>query len=457
MGADQCAQLDHRALALHLHLPNPTMHTSSSLHLSRREFLRHATAFAATPLLSRMTHAAEPVPLPMGKAEHCIFVWLGGGMAQIDTFDPKRRGSPKASPKVAGSDYAAMDTAVPGVQFTEHLPKLARLAERMTVVRSVNHHVVDEHAFATNLVHTGRMISGSTIYPSIGSVVIQQRGAVNPDVPAYMLMGLPNVSRGPGFLGARHGYVYLLDTESGPSGFSRPEWVNMDRVARRQALLKPLLDHAPVDSMTGEYEQAQREAMRLAGPGFMRHFKLAEESQTLRQQYGGEFGQRCLLARRLVQAGVRFIEVSHNLNFINGTGWDTHNEGQLNQHTLISEMDTAVSALILDLEEKKLIDKTLIVIATEFGRPAEFDGRGGRGHQGSSFSMVLAGGGLKHRGAYGVTDDLSKQIVENPVSIPDFHATIHAALGIDPQHLLMDGARPIPITEQGKPITALFT
>ncbi len=432
------------------------MNSTSLLHPSRRDFLRRATALAATPLLPHMTYAEKAAPLPMGKAEHCIFVWLGGGMAQIDTFDPKRRGNPKASPKVAGSDYAAIDTAVPGVQFAEHLPKMARLAERMTVVRSVNHHVVDEHAFATNLVHTGRMISGSVTYPSIGSVVAQQRGAADPNVPAYMLMGFPNVSRGPGFLGARHGYVYLVDTESGPAGLSRPEWVNMDRAARRQALLKPLLNHAADGTITGEYELAQREALRLAGPGFMRHFKLAEEPGPLRQQYGGEFGQRCLLARRLVQAGVRFIEVSHNLNFINGTGWDTHNEGQLNQHTLIREMDTALSALILDLEEKKLLDKTLIVIGTEFGRPAEFDGRGGRGHQGTAFSLALAGGGLRHYGAYGVTDELSKQIVENPVSIPDFHATIHAAMGIDPRGSLMDGARPIPITEEGKPIPALF-
>ncbi|WP_240772736.1 DUF1501 domain-containing protein [Phragmitibacter flavus] len=418
--------------------------------------MQRAATLAATPWLGQWGGATESTSLPMGNAEHCIFVWLGGGMSQIDTFDPKRRGNAKASPKVAGSDYAAIDTAVPGVQFTEHLPGMARLAERMTVVRTVNHHVVDEHAFATNLVHTGRMISGTVIYPSIGSIVAQQRGAVSADVPAYMLMGFPNVSRGPGFLGARHGYVYLLDTESGPAGFSRPEWVNMDRADRRQALLKPLLERAPAGTMSGEYEVAQREALRLAGPDFMRHFKLGEEPDVLRQKYGGEFGQRCLLARRLVQAGVRFVEVSHNLNFINGTGWDTHNEGQVNQHTLVKELDTAMSALIVDLEEKKLLDKTLVVIATEFGRPAEFDGRGGRGHQGAAFSMVLAGGGLKHRGVFGVTDELSKKIVESPVSIPDFHATIHAALGIDPHRSLMDGTRPIPITDEGKPIAALF-
>ena len=205
-----------------------------------------------------------------------------------------------------------------------------------------------------------------------------------------------------------------------------------------------------------DYEAAQVEALRLAGPKFMRHFDLKAEPAALRNVYGGEFGQRCLLARRLVQAGVRFIEVSHNLNFINGTGWDVHNEGINNQHLLIQELDTALAALVVDLEEKKLLDRTLVVVATEFGRPPEFDGRGGRGHQGSAFSLVLAGGGLRHRGAYGVTDDAGRKVVENQVSIPDFHATVHCALGIDPAMELFDAARPVPLTDSGRPIRTLF-
>jgi hypothetical protein len=209
-------------------------------------------------------------------------------------------------------------------------------------------------------------------------------------------------------------------------------------------------------SAAADYEMAQQEALRLAGPKFMRHFNLKEEPDTLRNDYGGEFGQRCLLSRRLVQAGVRFIEVSHNLNFMNGTGWDIHNEGYKNQHLLIQELDTALSALIRDLESKKLLDKTLIVVGTEFGRPPEFDGRGGRGHQGTTFSMVLAGGGLNHCGAYGVSDELAKKPVENPVPLVDFHATIHAAMGIDPSKELMDGTRPVPITDGGKAVAALF-
>ncbi len=418
--------------------------------MNRRAFLtQSAASIVATPLLGKS--------MPKGKAEHCIFIWLGGGMGQIDTFDPKKIGDNQSKTKVAGSLYKAVDTTVPGVQVTEHLSLTARVMEHVTAVRTVNHHVIDEHAFATNLVHTGRMISGNVVYPSIGSIIAHERGAANSEVPPYILIGYPNVSRGPGFLGAKAGYVYLTDTNTGPSGFTRPDFVDDARASIREQLLAPLTKGIPQNSAAADYRTAQEQAMSLAGPSFMRHFDLKSEPSDLRNQYGGEFGQRCLLARRLVQAGVRFIEVSHNLNFINGTGWDVHNEGYKNQHILIHELDSARAALITDLKSKQLLDKTLIVVGTEFGRPPEFDGRGGRGHQGTTFSMVLAGGGLKHCGAYGTTDELSKKPVENPVPLVDFHATIHTAMGIDPHKELMDGSRPVPLTDGGKPIAALFS
>ena len=423
--------------------------------LNRRDCLKLALTGAATSLIG--SAYANPASTPrLGKAEHCIFFWLGGGMAQVDTFDPKRLGDAKSKPSRSGSYYASIETAVPDVRVTEHLAQTAKVMDRVTALRTVNHRVVDEHAFATNLVHTGRMTSGSTVYPSIGSIVAHQRGAVDPSVPAYMLIGFPNVSRGPGFLGAKSGFIYLTDTKTGPAGFTRPADVDSARSGDRMALLEPLQNRFPANSTPADYRAAQAEALRLSGSSFMRHFDLDQESSTVRQRYGGEFGQRCLLARRLVQGGVRFVEVSHNLTFINGTGWDTHNDGQLQQHVLIQELDTALSALIEDLEQQKILDKTLIVAATEFGRPAEFDGGGGRSHQGTAFSMVLAGGGLNHCGAYGVTDDECKLPVENPVSIPDFHATIHATLGINPQHELFDGSRPVPITDGGIPIAKLL-
>jgi hypothetical protein len=427
--------------------------------MNRRSFLKTAifSPLAMSLLPGRMRAEGGPRPgAPLGKAEHCIFIWLGGGMSQIDTFDPKGLGDNRSASKKPGSFYEAIETSVPGVRLCEHLRHTARLMESVTVVRTVHHKVIDEHAFATNLVHTGRMVSGNAVYPSLGSIVAHERGAADPSVPAYLLIGYPNVSRGPGFLGSRDGYVYLTDTQTGPAGFSRPEGLDAERVARRLKLLEPLRARAGSASAVGDYAEAQQEAMRLSGPQFMRHFNLGEEEPRVRESYGGEFGQRCLTARRLVQAGARFVEVSHNLNFLNGSGWDIHNEGIRNQHLLIQELDVALAALLADLRRVGMLDRTLVVLGTEFGRPADFDGRGGRGHQGSVFSMVLAGGGLRHCGAYGVTDDFSKTALEKPVSIPDFHATILAALGISPARELMDGSRPVPITDQGTPIAELF-
>jgi hypothetical protein len=194
----------------------------------------------------------------------------------------------------------------------------------------------------------------------------------------------------------------------------------------------------------------------MAGPQFMGIFDLKSEPDGLRESYGGEFGQRLLLSRRLIEGGVRFIEVSHNLGFVNGTGWDTHNEGQLKQHLLIEELDKGLATLAQDLEAKRLLDSTLIVVATEFGRPAQFDGGGGRGHHAKCFSMVLAGGGLKTGQAIGASDELGMKPVEDPVSIPDVHATIHAALGTNPAEELYDGARPVPVTDGGTAVARLF-
>ena len=240
---------------------------------------------------------------------------------------------------------------------------------------------------------------------------------------------------------------------------SLPNDVTMQRQQRREQFFIALKAGAPPtgDLRLKSYDSAIEQSLKFSGPAFNRVFQLDEERGELRQRYGGEFGQRCLLARRLIEQGVRFVEVSHNLNFLNGTGWDTHNQGILKQHELIRELDTAVATLISDLEKRHLLDRTLIVITTEFGRPPEFDGGGGRGHQGSAFTCVLAGGGLRHRGAWGVTDELSKKIAAKPVSVPDFFATICAAVGVDYTANLHDGDRPVPITDRGMPIQELFS
>ncbi|ADG67916.1 protein of unknown function DUF1501 [Planctopirus limnophila DSM 3776] len=398
------------------------------------------------------------VSFPMGKAEHCVMIWLGGGAGQIDTWDPKVKGDPKANK--AGSYYGKIQTAIPGVEVCEHLSRCAPIMDRFTLFRTVHHDVIDEHAAATNRMHTGRPVSETVIYPSVGSVIAHQRGAAGDGVPAYVLIGYPSTTRGPGFLGSKGNYVYLTDTESGPQGFQPASVIRQERQARRNELLKKVRQLNTTEekqALLKNYESMIDEAQRLAGPQFMRIFDLKSESADLRNEYGGEFGQRCLLTRRLLQSGVRFVEVSHNLNFLNGTGWDVHNDGIVQQHRLIQELDQALAALVLDLERNKLLDKTLIVVSTEFGRPAKFDGGGGRGHHGKCFSVACAGGGIKTGVAIGETDDLAMNIVTRPVSVPDLHATMYAVCGVNPREELYAGERPVPITDGGTPVLELFS
>ncbi len=433
---------------------------------TRRQFLSHTTDTAAvlatsgllTTLGTSTGLLAHEPSTRRGTADSCIFLWLGGGACHIDTWDPKVQGDAKA--KKAGSYYAPIPTAVSGVEVCEHLPRVAQLLDRTILVRTCHHDVIDEHAAAVNRVHVGRPPTGTTVYPSMGSVVSHELGARGEGVPAYVVMGYPSASRGPGFLGARHSYLYLTETELGPAGLKRPADVTDQRQQRREQMLDQLrrgyLARNPNERKLEDYAATSVEGLKLAGPKFMSVFDLQNESAALRKSYGGEFGQRCLLARRLVQEGVRFVEVSFNLNFINGTGWDTHNQGQLNQHVMIEQLDQALASLLEDLERHQRLDRTLVVVATEFGRPPEFDGGGGRGHYSKAFSMVLAGGGLKTGQAIGTTDELGKEILDTPVSIPDFHATIYQALGIDPSKELYDGVRPVPITDRGKPIAQCF-
>ena len=425
--------------------------------LNRREFLKASATSALASPLAGLADSSKPVP--RGKAEACIFLWMGGGMSQIDTFDPKGRGDGK---KVPGCYYNTIGTAIPGAKVSEHLKQTAGILDRCVLLRSLSHEQSAEHGAATYLVHTARKPSETVVYPSIGSVVAHQLGPRTESVPPYVVMGYPNIARDPGFLGPQHGYVYLTQLETGPNGLIRAPDVDIARQQRREGLIgtwqKEFERRNPADKAAIAQGEISRRGFKIAGPEFMNVFNLEREPKTLRENYGGEFGQRCLLARRLVQSGVRFVEVSFNLNFINGTGWDTHNEGQRDQHKLIQELDRAFATLVLDLEKHNLLEKTLVVIATEFGRPPGFDSRGGRGHQSQGFTSVLAGGGLRSGQVIGATDDGGGKIVEHPLTMPDYHATMYCALGINPhKRLHTPDDRPVPITDFGRPAEKLFT
>ena len=425
---------------------------------TRRDLIKSA-AIAGLGATGTAFGAAGKVDAPLrGKADSCILLWLGGGAGHIDTFDPKVRTDGKGRP---GSYYDSIPTAVPGVRVCEHMPRTAKLMDRSIILRTVSHDIVSQHGAASNLMHTGRKPSGTVLYPSMGSIVSHELGSKSDDVPAYVIMGYPNIMRDPGFLGAKHGYVYLTQTDTGPGGLTRAPDVGDARQQRREKLLGVLRENYKADRPGDPAVQAQidvnEQGFRMAGPRFMNVFNLDKESSSVRELYGGEFGQRCLLARRLVHAGVRFVEVSFNLNFLNGSGWDVHLQGILKQHLLIQDFDKGMATLIEDLEKLKLLDTTLIVVATEFGRPPEFDSLGGRGHQSVAFSCVLVGGGLRTGQAIGETDELGKTAVTEPITVPDFHATVHAALGIDPDKVLYAGKRPVPITDHGSPVAGVFS
>ena len=434
-----------------------TSNTNNSHAISRRSFHKQlAGAGAALLANSRLLSASES--LPRGKAESCVLIWLGGGMCHVDTFDPKPVGDPKANKP--GSAYSSIPTAIPDVQVCQHLARTAKLLDRGVIIRTLNHPLKVDHADSTNLVKTGRLTSGTVVYPSLGSLISHERGPRDDGIPPYIVMGYPNVTRGPGFLGSRYGYLYLTNPEAGPTGLRRALDVNPARQQRRDDLLNLLrqkaIKRAADDSTTRDYNSAIDSAQALMRGSFSRVFNLASEPDATRERYGSQFGQRCLLARRLVESGVRFVEVAYDLNFKNGTGWDTHRHGQANQHLLIEDLDESLSALIEDLETRELLDKTLILVATEFGRPPEFDGQGGRGHQSAAFSVAMFGGGIKTGQVIGTTDELGHKPVERPISVPDLHATVLSAVGINPAKELYDGDRPIPITDHGKVIRELF-
>jgi len=425
--------------------------------MNRRDFIKTTTAATLASAAAPGPALTAPATAPR-RAHAAILIWLGGGPAQTDTFDPKRLGDPAQN--IAGSAYPAIKTTVPGVQVCEHLPRVAERLDRMTILRTVQHDVIDEHAAAVNEMHTGRPVSGTVVYPSIGSIISHQIGAQESNAPSYVLCGYPSASRGPGFLGAKHGYIYVTNTKEGPTGLSTPHGISTARFARRKDLLDQLRaasDSNAASDPARDYGDAIDTSFELATGPFSKAFELASEPNKLRQRYGSEFGQRCLLARRLIQRGTRFVEVMHNLNFTNGTGWDTHKAGQEKQHYLIRDLDTVLGALTDDLQAQGMLDATLIIVAGEFGRPATFDGAGGRGHQSKTFSVLLAGGGLNHCGALGETDEFSANPLTQPISVPDLHATIHAALGIDPSKNLYNGDRPVPITDGGTPIQALLS
>ena len=402
--------------------------------ISRRTALSAAGATAVLPT------AAAALQLPQGKARSCIFIWLGGGAAQIDTWDPKAIGDPAQGSRKPGSAYPSIPTAIRDVQICSHLPAMAARLDRACLIRSVTHDVIDEHAAAVNRMHIGRPPTGTTVYPSIGSIVSHELGDPLSKVPAYVVMGYPSATRGSGFLGAKHNYIYLIDTASGPAGLRRPTDVTATRLERRQRMLHGMRGRFR-SRYSGfrdveDYVDAGIQGEALAGPQFASVFDLQQESADLRTAYGSEFGQRCLLARRLVERGVRFIQV-YSGGAHNDDNWDAHSDLKKNHDYHALNTDQPIAALLKDLKQRNLLDETLVVWGGEFGRQptAEYAEGTGRDHNSYGFTMWMAGGGIRGGVSVGTTDELGSAAVEDPFHVKRLHATVLHQLGIDPNRL----------------------
>jgi uncharacterized protein (DUF1501 family) len=417
--------------------------------LSRRDFLRFSAAGAALASASGWfdvlaAHAAGTAR----KHKSCILLWMEGGPSQKDTFDMK------PGTKDAG-EFKPIATAVPGIQISEHFPKFAQQMKHAAILRSMST-PEGGHARAKYYMHTGyREGIGGLTYPSLGAIASAEVG--DPDFPLPNFVSVGNNAYGAGFLGARHQPLIVTDPDRGVANLAPLD--GMRQFDKRVGLLEDLdadFARAKNAAVVNDHRTTYQRAVTLMRSKEAKAFDLSLEPAAAREAYGGSrFGDGCLLARRLVEAGVPFVEVFHG-------GWDTHANNFPQVKKLSQEVDPAMSALVYDLKERGLLDSTLVIWMGEFGRhPAITSKNGnsaGRQHYPRAWTTVLVGGGIKGGQVIGKTDKEGAEIVDKPISGPDFLASVCKVLGIDyaKQNQTPVG-RPIRIVEKGaNPIQELF-
>jgi hypothetical protein len=420
----------------------------------RREFLTVGAAGAVT--LPHALRAAEQsrgskASLPETNA---IFIWLGGGPAHIDMFDPK----PDAVPEIRG-EFGVLQTSVPGCLVGDVLPHMARQMHRVTLVRSVTH-TIGSHAPGSLYLLTGNRPLPSLKYPTYGAVVTREKAAA-PDVPPFVAVPAePSESPGAGYLGVAYN-SFSVNADPQAANFSvraisLPDGTTVERVQRRAGLLRRLdrtFDAGDSDETLAGLDRFQQQAYDIVRSAKARRaFDLRAESDRLRERYGPTtVGQSCLLARRLVEAGCRFVTVNTN-------GWDTHGQNfkQLREK-LVPPIDQGLAALLEDLEVRGLLDSTVVFVVGEFGRTPKVNKGAGRDHWPYAMFALLAGGRLPRGAVYGATDAGGERPKDKPVSPDDVAATFYLALGIDPKtEYLSPTGRPIQVVHDGTPIADLL-
>ena len=429
--------------------------------LSRREWLRFSTASVLGASMSGWLErlAADTATNPDRKRA-CILLWMAGGPTQMDTFDLKPG-------HANGGPYKEIATATPGLRISEHLPKLARHSEHLAIVRSMSTKEAD-HSRATYYMRTGYQPFGPIQYPPIGALVARELGDENSALPGFVSVGparffnpaaytsgflgpqyTPLIVGDPNFRGVQPG-VFITDEALKVQDLAIPAGIDRDRVDARVTLLQGL-DREFVPTHGGSavsHESAYERAVRLMRSDAAKAFELKDESERLRDSYGrNQFGQGCLLARRLVEAGVPYVEVTLD-------GWDTHNQNFDAVKRLSGVLDPAFATLMEDLKARGLLETTLVVWMGEFGRTPKINGQQGRDHFPRAWSTVLGGGGIKGGQAVGKTSADGTTIEEREVTVPDFLATVCHALGIDPMKQNQSNVgRPIRIVDKvAKPI-----
>ena len=467
--------------------------------LSRRGFMGATAAATLAALTGREPVLARSQQKTAATAEAVIVLWMAGGMAQTETFDPKRYTPFERGVRVADvlSTFPSIPTRVDHIKFTEGLEQIGSVIDRGAVIRTftaadLGFILHSRHQYHW---HTGYIPPQPMAMPHIGAVVSRTLGPKNPDVPAFIAIG--QTVEGPGeigtlkafhtagFLGSDHGPFLITDPKDAASAVRPPKELGSRRFQSRRQLFEKVLAQEPVYQYGGDF---QREALiksldaadRLLNSPSARAFDLSLDSgKNLAAYQESRFGQGCLLARRLVEAGARYVEVTSE--YIPFLYWDTHEHGHERAVAMKKIIDAPIAQLIRDLDERGLLDRTLVILASEFGRDAMTEGKVGKEvkdqainipdvmneprhygmhrHFTAAGSILMFGGGIKKGFVYGKTaEERPCTTIENPVVMEDLHATIYHALGIPPDTAYLAERRPVYVTRdgKGKPILDLF-
>lgn len=433
--------------------------------LRRRDFLRVGTAglfgLALPQLLARQARAAERGLSPSDVS--LIFVFLHGGLSTIDTWDLK----PEAPAEFRGP-FRPIDTCVPGIRIGEHLPRIAKQMDRFSLVRSFRHSNSD-HGPADHYMFTGyHPVAGfnpnlkpNNQRPAHGSVIARKLGPRG-GVPPYVCLPKMHPSAGPAYLGAAHA-PFVIEAEPNDPNFAVPDLVPppviaADRLADRRQLLSEVdrfqrAAEARANAAAGSVSVFRQKAFDLmTSPEAKRAFDLRAEPEKLRDEYGrNTLGQSCLMARRLVEAGVRCVTIDHS-------NWDTHdNNFATLQRDLLPALDGALATLFRDLSDRGLLKRTLVLVTGEFGRTPRINKNAGRDHWGPAFTVAVGGGGLQGGRVVGRSDARAERPAADPYGPEDLAATLYHCLGIDPnEEFYTPEGRPVKIVNDGKIIRELL-